>query len=54
MFWWLYHSPQRVDNDRTPWPTVLWLQGGPVSDFSSIHHTATAPRAQSDLVGSID
>ncbi|CAL5014138.1 unnamed protein product [Urochloa decumbens] len=29
MFWWLYHSPQRVDNGRTPWPTVLWLQGGP-------------------------
>jgi serine carboxypeptidase 1 len=28
---------QRVDNDRTLWPTVLWLQGGPVSDFSSIH-----------------
>jgi len=27
MFWWLYHSPQRVDT--TPWPTVLWLQGGP-------------------------
>jgi hypothetical protein len=35
-----------VDNARTPWPTVLWLQGGPVSDyFSSIHHTATARRA---------
>uniref|UniRef100_A0A0A9H7K0 Carboxypeptidase n=1 Tax=Arundo donax TaxID=35708 RepID=A0A0A9H7K0_ARUDO len=29
MFWWLYHSPQRVDNGSTPWPTVLWLQGGP-------------------------
>ncbi|KAJ1269667.1 hypothetical protein BS78_07G229000 [Paspalum vaginatum] len=29
MFWWLYHSPQRVDNGTTPWPTVLWLQGGP-------------------------
>jgi len=29
MFWWLYHSPQRVDDGRTPWPTVLWLQGGP-------------------------
>lgn len=29
MFWWLYHSPQRVDNGKTPWPTVLWLQGGP-------------------------
>jgi carboxypeptidase C (cathepsin A) len=32
MFWWLYHSPQRVDNGTTPWPTVLWLQGGPVSE----------------------
>ncbi|KAL6660950.1 hypothetical protein ACP70R_000334 [Stipagrostis hirtigluma subsp. patula] len=29
MFWWLYHSPRRVDNGSTPWPTVLWLQGGP-------------------------
>ncbi|XP_078157212.1 serine carboxypeptidase-like 51 isoform X2 [Carex rostrata] len=29
MFWWLYTSPQRIDNGPTPWPTVLWLQGGP-------------------------
>ncbi|WOL13303.1 serine carboxypeptidase-like 51 [Canna indica] len=29
MFWWHYRSPQRVDNGSTPWPTVLWLQGGP-------------------------
>nr|XP_018677012.1 PREDICTED: serine carboxypeptidase-like 51 isoform X4 [Musa acuminata subsp. malaccensis] len=29
MFWWLYRSPQRVDNGSAPWPTVLWLQGGP-------------------------
>ncbi|XP_038971291.1 serine carboxypeptidase-like 51 isoform X2 [Phoenix dactylifera] len=29
MFWWLYRSPQRVENASTPWPTVLWLQGGP-------------------------
>ncbi|KAK3124137.1 hypothetical protein QOZ80_8AG0641020 [Eleusine coracana subsp. coracana] len=29
MFWWLYRSPQRVENGSTPWPTVLWLQGGP-------------------------
>ncbi|XP_042458977.1 serine carboxypeptidase-like 51 [Zingiber officinale] len=29
MFWWLYRSPQRVDNGSTPWPTILWLQGGP-------------------------
>ncbi|CAA7399046.1 unnamed protein product [Spirodela intermedia] len=29
MFWWLYRSPQRVDEPSAPWPTVLWLQGGP-------------------------
>ncbi|VAI92431.1 unnamed protein product [Triticum turgidum subsp. durum] len=29
MFWWLYRSPHRVDNGTAPWPTVLWLQGGP-------------------------
>ncbi|XP_020275789.1 serine carboxypeptidase-like 51 isoform X2 [Asparagus officinalis] len=31
MFYWLYKSPNRVDNGSTPWPTVLWLQGGPGS-----------------------
>ncbi|XP_042447643.1 serine carboxypeptidase-like 51 isoform X1 [Zingiber officinale] len=29
LFWWLYRSPQRTDAGPTPWPTVLWLQGGP-------------------------
>ncbi|KAL0913714.1 hypothetical protein M5K25_017195 [Dendrobium thyrsiflorum] len=29
LFWWLYRSPQRVENSSSPWPTVLWLQGGP-------------------------
>ncbi|KAK1309118.1 Serine carboxypeptidase-like 51 [Acorus calamus] len=29
MFWWLYRSPQRVDNASSPWPIILWLQGGP-------------------------
>ncbi|KAI0500572.1 hypothetical protein KFK09_018786 [Dendrobium nobile] len=29
VFWWLYRSPQRVENSSSPWPTVLWLQGGP-------------------------
>ncbi|WOL18233.1 serine carboxypeptidase-like 51 [Canna indica] len=29
LFWWCYRSPRRVDNGSTPWPTVLWLQGGP-------------------------
>ncbi|CAL0324198.1 unnamed protein product [Lupinus luteus] len=29
LFWWLYRSPYRVDNPSNPWPTILWLQGGP-------------------------
>ncbi|XP_057953706.1 serine carboxypeptidase-like 51 isoform X2 [Malania oleifera] len=29
MFWWLYRSPHRVENSSKPWPTILWLQGGP-------------------------
>ncbi|XP_023512944.1 serine carboxypeptidase-like 51 [Cucurbita pepo subsp. pepo] len=29
MFWWLYRSPSRVDAGSKPWPTILWLQGGP-------------------------
>ncbi|KAK1290811.1 Serine carboxypeptidase-like 51 [Acorus calamus] len=29
MFWWLYRSPNRVENASSPWPTILWLQGGP-------------------------
>ncbi|KAF1882914.1 hypothetical protein Lal_00003096 [Lupinus albus] len=29
LFWWLYRSPFRVDNPSNPWPTILWLQGGP-------------------------
>ncbi|XP_057954452.1 serine carboxypeptidase-like 51 isoform X2 [Malania oleifera] len=29
MFWWLYRSPHRVRNSSKPWPTILWLQGGP-------------------------
>ncbi|XP_008780195.2 serine carboxypeptidase-like 51 [Phoenix dactylifera] len=29
VFWWLYRSPQRGDRASKPWPTVLWLQGGP-------------------------
>ncbi|GFS45831.1 serine carboxypeptidase-like 51 [Actinidia rufa] len=30
LFWWLYRSPNRVDDPSNPWPTILWLQGGPV------------------------
>ncbi|KAM0996710.1 hypothetical protein ACFX14_006779 [Malus domestica] len=29
MFWWLYRSPNRVEDPSKPWPTILWLQGGP-------------------------
>ncbi|XP_047308702.1 serine carboxypeptidase-like 51 [Impatiens glandulifera] len=29
MFWWLYRSPQRVEDPSNPWPIILWLQGGP-------------------------
>ncbi|KAF0921462.1 hypothetical protein E2562_007005 [Oryza meyeriana var. granulata] len=29
LFWWYYRSPQRVSLPAKPWPTVLWLQGGP-------------------------
>jgi hypothetical protein len=30
VFWWFYKSPQRVSSLVKPWPTILWLQGGPV------------------------
>ncbi|CAM8967611.1 unnamed protein product [Rhodiola kirilowii] len=32
MFWWLYKSPESYRAKKSPsrpWPTVLWLQGGP-------------------------
>ncbi|PUZ40804.1 hypothetical protein GQ55_9G452600 [Panicum hallii var. hallii] len=29
LFWWYYKSPQRTSTPAKPWPTVLWLQGGP-------------------------
>ncbi|RCV44479.1 hypothetical protein SETIT_9G376900v2 [Setaria italica] len=29
LFWWYYKSPQRTSTPSKPWPTVLWLQGGP-------------------------
>ncbi|CAN0879854.1 Serine carboxypeptidase-like 51 [Linum grandiflorum] len=29
LFWWLYKSPNRVEDLSSPWPTILWLQGGP-------------------------
>ncbi|XP_066372292.1 serine carboxypeptidase-like 51 [Miscanthus floridulus] len=29
LFWWFYRSSQRVSTPEQPWPTILWLQGGP-------------------------
>ncbi|KAL6878232.1 hypothetical protein ACP4OV_012402 [Aristida adscensionis] len=29
LFWWYYKSPERTSAPGKPWPTVLWLQGGP-------------------------
>ncbi|EEC75404.1 hypothetical protein EE612_017847 [Oryza sativa] len=29
LFWWYYKSPQRASSPGKPWPTILWLQGGP-------------------------
>ncbi|XP_050367938.1 LOW QUALITY PROTEIN: serine carboxypeptidase-like 51 [Argentina anserina] len=29
MFWWLYRSPNRVEDPSKPWPIIFWLQGGP-------------------------
>ncbi|EEC70535.1 hypothetical protein OsI_01665 [Oryza sativa Indica Group] len=29
LFWWYYRSPHRVSSPGKPWPTILWLQGGP-------------------------
>ncbi|KAI3518168.1 hypothetical protein L1887_06620 [Cichorium endivia] len=31
MFWWLYKSPNKPKHSTKPWPTILWLQGGPDS-----------------------
>uniref|UniRef100_A0ACD5X206 Uncharacterized protein n=1 Tax=Avena sativa TaxID=4498 RepID=A0ACD5X206_AVESA len=30
LFWWFYKSPHRVSSPGKPWPTILWLQGGPI------------------------
>ncbi|VAH87081.1 unnamed protein product [Triticum turgidum subsp. durum] len=29
LFWWYYKSPHRVSSPVKPWPTILWLEGGP-------------------------
>ncbi|KAI4994801.1 hypothetical protein ZWY2020_034704 [Hordeum vulgare] len=29
LFWWYYKSPHRVSSPIKPWPTILWLEGGP-------------------------
>ncbi|KAK8944385.1 Serine carboxypeptidase-like 51 [Platanthera zijinensis] len=52
LFWWLYRSTNRVENTSSPWPTVLWLQGGPgasgvgIGNFEEIGplHTNLKPR----------
>ncbi|KAH9618957.1 hypothetical protein KSS87_003862 [Heliosperma pusillum] len=36
MFWWLYKSPYRVEDPNKPWPTILWLQGGPGASGTGI------------------
>ncbi|RWR93841.1 serine carboxypeptidase-like protein 51 [Cinnamomum micranthum f. kanehirae] len=36
MFWWLYRSPQRAEFSNSPWPTILWLQGGPGASGAGI------------------
>ncbi|XP_074290019.1 serine carboxypeptidase-like 51 [Silene latifolia] len=36
MFWWLYKSPYRVEDPTKPWPTILWLQGGPGASGTGI------------------
>jgi len=30
LFWYYYKSPHQVSSPEKPWPTILWLQGGPV------------------------
>uniref|UniRef100_A0A0E0D1M2 Carboxypeptidase n=1 Tax=Oryza meridionalis TaxID=40149 RepID=A0A0E0D1M2_9ORYZ len=32
LFWWYYRSPLRVSSPAKPWPTILWLQGGPLKN----------------------
>ncbi|BAS84541.1 Os03g0393375 [Oryza sativa Japonica Group] len=34
LFWWYYRSPHRASSPGKPWPTILWLQGGPVRTAS--------------------
>ncbi|XP_038685712.1 serine carboxypeptidase-like 51 [Tripterygium wilfordii] len=29
LFWWHFKSPSRVKHPYAPWPTILWLAGGP-------------------------
>ena len=36
IFWWYYRSPQRASSVDKTWPTILWLQGGPVCLLSEI------------------
>ncbi|TVU08734.1 hypothetical protein EJB05_42146 [Eragrostis curvula] len=44
MFWLLYKSPQRVSSPAKPWPTIMWLAGGPgVSGVGSSNFEEIGP-----------
>uniref|UniRef100_A0A453N1Y2 Uncharacterized protein n=1 Tax=Aegilops tauschii subsp. strangulata TaxID=200361 RepID=A0A453N1Y2_AEGTS len=56
LFWWYYKSPQRVSTPSTPWPTVLWLQGGPLAVISifpwmSVRRAGSVRRRDRQLPG---
>uniref|UniRef100_K3YDK2 Uncharacterized protein n=1 Tax=Setaria italica TaxID=4555 RepID=K3YDK2_SETIT len=43
IFWWYIQSLQRVSSPMKPWPTILWLQGGP--GIPKIPHAAPGLQA---------
>ncbi|KAG6619185.1 hypothetical protein I3842_Q105600 [Carya illinoinensis] len=51
MFWWLYRSPYRVEDDPSskPWPIILWLQGGPGASGVGIGNFEEIGPIDSDL-----
>ncbi|KAG6629738.1 serine carboxypeptidase-like 51 isoform X1 [Carya illinoinensis] len=51
MFWWLYRSPYRVEDDPSskPWPIILWLQGGPGASGVGIGNFEEIGPLDSDL-----
>ncbi|XP_066379389.1 serine carboxypeptidase-like 51 isoform X1 [Miscanthus floridulus] len=54
LFWWYYKSPQRTSTPSQPWPTVLWLQGGPVGSCCPLfpRHTIISASAQDPVLWS--